>query len=92
MPATVRDTYLRANFFPRGRNKREFCKAKLDSRLKQLAGKLFFAGEGERILEKCAKTNACVWSEAEAAALKSPACRTAGHTHIFIKTAKKRIF
>ena len=28
--------------------------------------------KGERILKKCAKTNACVWSEAKAVALKSP--------------------
>ena len=28
--------------------------------------------KGERILKKYAKTNACVWSEAEAVALKSP--------------------
>ena len=28
--------------------------------------------KGESILKKCAKTNACVWSEAKAVALKSP--------------------
>lgn len=27
--------------------------------------------KGERILKKCAKTNACVWSEAEAVARKN---------------------
>ncbi len=37
--------------------------------------------KGERILKKCAKTNACVWSEAEAVALKSPVRKLfCGHT------------
>ena len=48
--------------------------------------------KGERILKKCAKTNACVWSEANAVALESTTCRKAGHTQIFMKITKKRIF
>lgn len=92
MPATVRDTYLRAHFFPREEINASFARQNSTAGQNNLQANYFFAGECERILEKCAKTNACVWSEAEAAALKSPACRTAGHTHIFMKTAKKRIF
>ncbi len=47
---------------------------------------------GERILKKCAKTNACVWSEANAVAMESPTCRMAGHTQIIMLIIKKRIF